>query len=60
MHIIQVQPEYGTLLDAVVALQAAVDAVDCPWHNGLTARALQDQAHPRLGRRAHAVVCRVA
>ena len=39
--IIQVQPDDGALVDAVVELQDAVDAVDCPWHNGLTSRSLR-------------------
>ena len=41
MDIIQVQPDDGALVDAVVELQGAVDAVDCPWHNGLTSRSLR-------------------
>jgi GNAT superfamily N-acetyltransferase len=41
MDIIEVTHDDSALVDDVVELYAAVDAVDCPWHNGLTVRTLR-------------------
>ncbi|MEP6651282.1 MAG: GNAT family N-acetyltransferase [Lapillicoccus sp.] len=41
MLIQPVDPQDSHLLDRVVALHTATDAVDCPWQEGLTARSLR-------------------
>lgn len=41
MQIIEVTRDDAGLVDGVVELYAAADAVDCPWHHALTARTLR-------------------
>ncbi len=44
MQIVQVLPDDAALVDGVLDVHAAAEALDCPWQNALTARSLRSMA----------------